>query len=98
VKDVRWLSGSELASGADILMHDAQYTVEEYQTRQGWGHSSMEDTIQFARLNEVKQLLLTHHDPMHSDEQLRLMQNQLKEKFKAKVAFDMAVEGSTIEL
>ena len=98
VKDVRWLSGSELASGADLLMHDAQYTSEEYQAKQGWGHSSMEDTIQFARLNEVKHLLLSHHDPMHSDEQLRFIQNQLKEKHKATVAFDMAVEGSTIEL
>jgi hypothetical protein len=58
----------------------------------------MEDTIQFARLNEVKHLLLSHHDPMHSDEQLRFIQNQLKEKHKATVAFDMAVEGSTIEL
>jgi ribonuclease BN (tRNA processing enzyme) len=97
-KDVRWLSGSELASGADLLVHDAQYTSEEYQAKQGWGHSSMEDTIQFARLNEVKQLLLSHHDPMHSDEQLRFIQNQLKEKYKTTVAFDMAVEGSTIEL
>jgi ribonuclease BN (tRNA processing enzyme) len=98
VKDLRWLSGSELASGADLLVHDAQYTSEEYQAKQGWGHSSMEDTIQFARLNQVKQLLLSHHDPMHSDEQLRFILNQLKEKRKGSVAFDMAVEGSTIEL
>ena len=58
----------------------------------------MEDTIQFAKLNEVKKLLLSHHDPMHSDEQLRSIQNKLKEKDETTVAFDMAVEGSTIEL
>jgi phosphoribosyl 1,2-cyclic phosphodiesterase len=98
VKDVRWLSGNELAAGADLMVHDAQYTSEEYQSKQGWGHSSMEDAIQFAELNEVRQLLLSHHDPLHSDEQLRSIQNKLKEKHETTVAFDMAVEGSTIEL
>jgi len=49
-------------------------------------------------LNEVKHLLLSHHDPMHTDEQLRFIQNQLKEKHEAEVAFDMAVEGAVIEL
>jgi phosphoribosyl 1,2-cyclic phosphodiesterase len=97
-KDLRWLSGSELTAGADLLIHDAQYTAEEYLQRQGWGHSSMEDTIRFASLTKAKKLLLTHHDPMHSDEQLRSIQNQLKETSQAKVDFDMAVEGSTIEL
>ena len=80
------------------ILHDAQYTSEEYKTKQGWGHSSMEDAIQFARLNRVKKLLLSHHDPMHSDQQLRSILSHLKEKFGATVAFDMAVEGSTIEL
>jgi len=98
MRDVRWLSGSELAGGADLLLHDAQYTSEEYKTKQGWGHSSMEDVIQFARLNRVKKLLLSHHDPMHSDEQLRFIQSQLKKKFETTVDFDMAVEGSRIEL
>lgn len=97
-KDLRWLSGSGLASGADILMHDAQYTSEEYLLKQGWGHSAMEDAIQFARLNEVKQLLLTHHDPLRSDEQLHLIQQQLKEKSNGTVDFDMAAEGSKFEL
>ena len=96
--DIRWLSGSELVEGADLLLHDAQYTPEEYMAKQGWGHSSMEDTIQFARLNGVKKLLLFHHDPMRSDEQLHSMLSQLKEKFGETVAFDMAVEGSTIEV
>jgi phosphoribosyl 1,2-cyclic phosphodiesterase len=98
VKNVQWLSGSELAKGADLLVHDAQYTPEEYNAKQGWGHSSMEDTIHFAKLNDVKRLLLSHHDPMHSDEQLRSMENQLKEKYQSTIDFDMAVEGSVIEL
>jgi len=67
--------------------------VEEYQAKYRWRYSSMEDAIQFARLNEVKQLLLTHHDPMHSDEQLRLIQNQLKEKFKGTVNVDWQLKA-----
>jgi phosphoribosyl 1,2-cyclic phosphodiesterase len=98
MNDIRWLSGSNLAADADLLLHDAQYTAEEYNIKQGWGHTSMDDAIQFARLNGVKKLLLAHHDPMHSDKQLHYFQNQLKEKHETKVAFDMAVEGSTIEL
>jgi hypothetical protein len=43
-------------------------------------------------------LLLTHHDPLRSDEQLDLIQNQLKEKAGATIAFDMAAEGTTFEL
>ena len=98
VKDLRWLSARELAADADLLVHDAQYTSEEYETKQGWGHSSMDDTIQFAKVNGAKRLLLSHHDPAHSDEQLSSIQNKLKEKHRTSVAFDMAVEGSTIEL
>ena len=98
VKDVGWISGSELAADADLLVHDAQYTSEEYQAKRGWGHTSMEDAIQFAKLNRVKRLLLSHHDPMHSDQQLHSILKQLKEKHGATVGFDMAVEGSTIEL
>jgi phosphoribosyl 1,2-cyclic phosphodiesterase len=97
-RDVKWLSGSELAANADLLMHDAQYTSEEYSARQGWGHSAMEDAIQFAGLNEVKKLLLTHHDPMHSDQQLRDILQTLKETNEATIPFEMAIEGTTIEL
>ena len=97
-KDIRWLSGSDLAAEADLLVHDAQYTSEEYRTKQGWGHTSMEDAIEFARLNKVKKLLLFHHDPMHSDDRLHSIEKELKEKFKTMVDFDMAVEGSSIEL
>ena len=98
IKDIRWLSGSELAANADLLLHDAQYTAEEYMTRQGWGHTSMDDAIQFAKLNGATKLLLSHHDPMHSDRQLHCFLHQLREKYKTALDFDMAAEGSTIEL
>ena len=58
----------------------------------------MDDAIRFADLNGVKKLLLTHHDPLHSDEQLHEILNGLKEKNGTPVSFDMAVERTTINL
>jgi phosphoribosyl 1,2-cyclic phosphodiesterase len=63
-----WISGYELAHGADLLIHDCQYTDEEYPDHVGWGHSCLTDTLAFARRVEPKRTLLFHHDPMHSDD------------------------------
>jgi ribonuclease BN (tRNA processing enzyme) len=52
---------------ADLLIHDAQYTPEEYPQHLGWGHSTYVDALQIAQQAEVKQLVLYHHDPNHSD-------------------------------
>ena len=69
-----WTSGYRLTAGADLLIHDAQYSRAEYLERVGFGHSSIEQSIQFAALAGVKQLVPFHHDPAHSDEDLdRLM-------------------------
>ena len=97
-KDVKWLSGSDLASGADILLHDAQYTNEEYSVKKGWGHSSMEDAMQFASLTNVKHMFLMHHDPLHSDTQLDKMYSDLKATTAYDFPFEMAVEGRSMEL
>lgn len=98
LKDAKWLSGSDLAFGADLLLHDAQYTAEEYEDRIGWGHSSMEDVLEFANIMQVKRLLLTHHDPMHSDTQLHQISDRLKENYSYPFPYEMSVEGSKIEL
>ena len=63
-----WISGFDLAAGADLLIHDCQYTDEEYPDHVGWGHSRLTDTLTFARRVEAERLLLFHHDPLHSDE------------------------------
>ncbi len=96
--DVNWLSGSELASGADLLLHDAQYTMEEYIAKKGWGHSAMADALQFGSLTNVKRMLFMHHDPTHSDAQLDEMYRQMKESTHYPFPFEMAVEGTRIEL
>jgi phosphoribosyl 1,2-cyclic phosphodiesterase len=56
-----------LAAGADVLIHDAQYTDEEYPGKIGWGHSPLGYVVDFARVAAVKQLVLFHHDPTSSD-------------------------------
>jgi ribonuclease BN (tRNA processing enzyme) len=65
-----WTSGFELASGADLLIHDAQYTEVEYRQRVGWGHSTIDQALHFAAEAGVKRLVTFHHDPGHSDAML----------------------------
>ena len=62
---------ADFFAGADLLIHDAQYTQQEYdRSQKGWGHSPMEYVIAVARKSEVRRLALFHHDPMRTDAQL----------------------------
>lgn len=72
----------EFIRGVDVLIHDAQYTIEEYKTKLGWGHSFYEFAVEMALQADVKQLVLFHHDPMRPDRQL----DALLEKCRARVA------------
>lgn len=85
----------ELAQDADLLIHDAQFTPEEKQQRQHWGHSSWLEAIQVAQQANVRRLALFHHDPMHTDEELEEIEQQAQARFPA--AF-MAREGMEIHL
>jgi phosphoribosyl 1,2-cyclic phosphodiesterase len=71
--DSSWISGFECAHDATLLIHDAQYTPEQYRKYVGWGHSSMNDAVAFARLVRAQHLLLFHHDPGHTDNTLEQM-------------------------
>lgn len=72
-REPEWTSGYLLAEKSDLMIHDAQYTPEEYNLRKGWGHSSIVHTLQFGLLAQVKKLALFHHDPIHSDHFLQEM-------------------------
>jgi len=63
-----WISGFELAEGASLLIHDCQYTDDEYTSHLGWGHSPVSDALEFAHRVAPDRLLLFHHDPLHSDD------------------------------
>jgi phosphoribosyl 1,2-cyclic phosphodiesterase len=97
-REIKWISGIDIALNADLLVHDAQYTPEEYKMKLGWGHSSMEDAIKFASLAGVKHLLLSHHDPYRSDEQLSEIFKDLKKRNDCSFKFEPAVEGVTYDL
>ena len=61
----------EFFTGADLLIHDAQFTQQEYDaSKRGWGHSPLEYAIQSALRSQVNRLALFHHDPMRTDAQL----------------------------
>ena len=68
-----WISGHDLAHGADVLLHDAQYGDEEYPRHVGWGHSAIGHVVAFARKAEVDHLVLFHHDPYHTDGELEAL-------------------------
>lgn len=60
----------ELASGADLLIHDAQYTPEEFSQKSDWGHCTVQYALRVASASGAKRLALFHHDPSHGDELL----------------------------
>ncbi|MCB1278077.1 response regulator [Prosthecobacter sp.] len=57
----------EFVSGADVLIHEAQYTAEEYPKKIGWGHSSVPNAAVLMKLAGIRRWIVTHHDPMHDD-------------------------------
>lgn len=76
----------EFARGADILVHDAQYTPAESHRRRGWGHSTWEDAVRVARQARVGQLVLTSHDPARSDEAIEAIVRQARRRFRRTAA------------
>jgi phosphoribosyl 1,2-cyclic phosphodiesterase len=93
------IPGSAIALGADVLFHDAQYTAEEYETRHGWGHSALPDFAAFVRLAEPGRVLMFHHDPSHSDEQLESMLAEAHSLLNGSVEeLELAFEGMEIEV
>jgi len=85
----------ELSRGADLLVHEAQYTAEELRTHRGWGHSSYDQAMYVAEMAGVKRLAITHHDPEHDDEFLLRMEKLCQERFRNT---ELAREGTEIVL
>lgn len=63
----------DLVEGADLLIHDAQFTVAEQRERSHWGHCSHKYAVEVARQGGVQRLALFHHDPHHDDDQIDVM-------------------------
>ena len=70
-----------MARKADLLIHDAQYSPEEWKHKKGWGHSTWEQAVQVAEMAGVKRLALFHHDPEHNDAFLQGMEKECRLRF-----------------
>jgi phosphoribosyl 1,2-cyclic phosphodiesterase len=86
--------------GADVLIHDAQYTHKEYiSSKLGWGHSSFEYAVNAAHKAGVKKLLLFHHDPDRSDAELERIEARIRRSIAGKSTMEVMIarEGLTVE-
>ena len=79
---------------ADLLIHDAQYTDEEYARCIGWGHSTYRHAFEFAARVGAKRIVPFHHDPSHDDETLDRLLDHALAAFKC----PCAVSPGTFEL
>ena len=93
-----WTSGFELAHKVDLLLHDAQYTREEYPEHVGWGHSTIHDALAFARLTGVKQIVPFHHDPGRDDAGLENAVNEAVTDLRPEFPVTPAAEGASFDL
>lgn len=95
-----WISGTALACDASLLIHDCRYTEAEYRAPR-LGHSSLPDTLSFARRCEADQVLLFHHDPAHDDARLVALQAEAAGRWTAlcgEEPVEMAPEGQLIDV
>jgi phosphoribosyl 1,2-cyclic phosphodiesterase len=93
-----WTSGAMLATDADLLIHDSQYSAAEYPGHCGWGHSSLEQSLAFATLAGARQLVPFHHDPGHTDADLDRLSAEAIEKARPAYPVTAGVEGAIFEL
>jgi phosphoribosyl 1,2-cyclic phosphodiesterase len=92
---------SEFCQGADILIHDSQYTPEEIDKRVGWGHSDYKSTLELAYDAGVKKLILFHHDPPRTDvevKEIEILCEDLARKKNSDMVIEAAKENSEFEL
>ena len=94
-----WMSGHDIAHGADVLLHDAQYRDHEYDAHVGWGHSSIAAAMEFAHKADVDKVVLFHHDPYHTDIELEELLVEARGKWPGmEDRISLAYEGMTIVL
>jgi ribonuclease BN (tRNA processing enzyme) len=89
----------ELADGADLLIHDAQFTPDEFSLKRNWGHCTTEYAAWVAKEAGVRRLALFHHDPGRTDDDLDALVVCAK-RFGDRHGFDVfaAQEGTQVEL
>jgi hypothetical protein len=95
------LRHAEFVNSADLLIHDAQYTAEEYPAKVGWGHSSVEYAVSVGHFARAKKVALTHHDPLRDDEAIDCVVSSVRTKLRqnsSSLDVFAAYEGQTVEV
>jgi ribonuclease BN (tRNA processing enzyme) len=91
------LQHAEFIAGADLLIHDAQYTAQEYPEKIGWGHSPIEYVVRLAEHAGVKRVALTHHDPLRDDNEIDRLVSAARQS-SASIDLFAAYEGQVLEI
>jgi phosphoribosyl 1,2-cyclic phosphodiesterase len=89
-------SGLVLAAGATVLLHDAQYTTDEYASRVGWGHTDLSHFGDYVQAAGAERTLMFHHDPAHADAALERMRDEAADR--AGQELELAREGLELDL
>ena len=88
----------DFMKGAQVLVADSQFTAREYMAYQGWGHTSIDVWPALASRLGIKRLVLTHHDPLRTDNNLRDIRDDLRRRFVFPgLDIEMAFDGMVIE-
>lgn len=99
---LEWISGAAVARGVDVLIHDAQYTGDEYSGTIGWGHSTIAQALSYAHRMGAGRLQMFHHDPSHEDALIDRLAEQARERWRERggqpeqIAF--AAEGDSFQV
>ena len=91
----------EFMGGADLVIHDAQYTTVEYTDKFGWGHTPVACAVDMCRSAGVSRLALTHHDPLRSDDHVDALCEDVRTSLSQagrSLAVFAAAEGMVVEL
>lgn len=89
----------ELCADANILIHDAQYTLAEFAEKSHWGHSTYDYALEVASQSNVKALAFFHHDPCRSDTELESIERRYQEnESKDAIQVFAAREGQTVQI
>jgi ribonuclease BN (tRNA processing enzyme) len=89
-----------LCDGADVLLHDAQYTEQEFMAKPDWGHSTVKYAVRVAAETGVRRLFLFHHDPSHTDRDIATLARDARRLTDARRLEEVTVakEGKTVEV
>jgi phosphoribosyl 1,2-cyclic phosphodiesterase len=94
-----WISGHDVAYGADLLFHDAQFSDDEYPDHVGWGHSCVDHVMSFAEKTKVGEVVLFHHDPYKTDDELEVLLEHARKRSRSEDRrLHLACEGMTCVL